>query len=631
MAQPTTAEPPGYLGAGAAGSAGGGGAQPGDVHPGRAQPGDVRPGTVHPGTVHPGTVHPAPEFLPPLPPSRVASWWRPNRESVIVFVLAMVIVAVAQIVNLAGPSSPGLPAVAGTPGTQHVEGGVPVVLGRVIVAVSTLVTAALLWPIARDRGLGRVSAGLVIVVFGLSPLGLELHRDFTLANPAAAVLTGLVALVLWRRAEARTGRLSGGRMRAVTGIVALLLGVIIAMVMLSSVLALVAAGAGLPGGAGAGVLADVPAAEAFGGWLARDPVLLVATAVAAVASLAVARLRMIGAAVLAATLLAGVLMLAAPSFVPASFLTLLLPFAALLVVGVAAAAGRATHPSTPRSTTRSTTPQNAHRVAGIVGVAAVVVAVTMATSLWPRQVQQVVVGAPGPASGSAGQQNLSAPAVTPEAPGQPVSSPPAAEAQSPSASQSAASAAPATPAAPASSGAQSAAAAPSAAPSAPADGTPADFVDALTPVRASAGEQLAENPALTLEPHAEELLADGQVDARILLDLGLLLSDHTVTVADFPADDDGVSDPRSQVLITAVDGVELDADAQARVDGTALLLTFSSLTAPTRVTVADEGILAQFDGAEPAGLLPTPAPAPSASATPDPSSNSAATAAPTAP
>ncbi|GGF19511.1 hypothetical protein [Subtercola lobariae] len=150
------------------------------------------------------------------------------------------------------------------------------------------------------------------------------------------------------------------------------------------------------------------------------------------------------------------------------------------------------------------------------------------------------------------------------------------------------------------------------APPVPSESDPAGVADALTPTRASAGLQLTENSALRLNSGAETQLIDGQVDARLILVLAVLLSDHTLTVADFPQAEESVTGLRNAVVITQLDGSDLVSNAQARVDATSLLLTFTPPVAPTQVTMTDDGILALVDGPEPPGLLATPAAASSA-------------------
>jgi hypothetical protein len=242
----------------------------------------------------------------------------------------------------------------------------------------------------------------------------------------------------------------------------------------------------------------------------------------------------------------------APDFLPQrrrsrwkTWLTEHREFAALFTARVRAAAGRAARGAAP--------PRAARRLTGIAAVMAVVVAITVAALLWPNQLQQLVTQSEGSSTGASPSRAAS-----------PL-------------------------------------------PSAPTGDDPADVTDALTPARASAGVQLSENPALRVGPAAEALLVGGRVDARLILVLGLVLSDHTLTIADFPQGDGSVTDLRNSVLITELDGSDLATSAQARVDATSLLLAFTSIAAPTRVTMTSDGVLALFDGLEPPGLLPTPA------------------------
>jgi hypothetical protein len=56
--------------------------------------------------------------------------------------------------------------------------------GRELALVAHLVTASLLWVLARRLRLARWSAALAVVLFGLSPLAVELHRQVSLDNLA---------------------------------------------------------------------------------------------------------------------------------------------------------------------------------------------------------------------------------------------------------------------------------------------------------------------------------------------------------------------------------------------------------------------------------------------------------------
>lgn len=112
--------------------------------------------------------------------------------------------------------------------------------------------------------------------------------------------------------------------------------------------------------------------------------------------------------------------------------------------------------------------------------------------------------------------------------------------------------------------------------------------------RESAGEQVAQNPRLTLENDSADLLASGSVDRRIAVVLGQLLSEHDLTVAGFPAVDGEDPTIRRQILVTAMDGSAL------RPGGASMSLLGSYLSGLTgtfavdAVTVTSDGVLATF-------------------------------------
>ncbi|MCJ1694207.1 hypothetical protein MT349_00265 [Rathayibacter caricis] len=139
-----------------------------------------------------------------------------------------------------------------------------------------------------------------------------------------------------------------------------------------------------------------------------------------------------------------------------------------------------------------------------------------------------------------------------------------------------------------------------------ADGTDQASADdaVLTAARASAGGQLATNPALTATPAARELLEAGRVDSRLLLLLGQQLAASPLSVADFPTgagEPDGV---RHQMLLSGYNGADVPGDAAATASATAWLDSQTGDFVPTSVESTDAGLLVTLDLDEPSGLLP---------------------------
>ncbi|SMH40363.1 hypothetical protein SAMN06295885_1778 [Rathayibacter oskolensis] len=126
----------------------------------------------------------------------------------------------------------------------------------------------------------------------------------------------------------------------------------------------------------------------------------------------------------------------------------------------------------------------------------------------------------------------------------------------------------------------------------------------LTAARASAGGQLAGNPALTTTPAARALLEAGQVDARLLLLLGQQLAAAPLSVTDFPAGANETEGVRHRLLLSGYNGASVPADAVATTEATAWLGSQTGDFVPTSVESTSAGLLVTFDLDEPSGLLP---------------------------
>jgi len=255
-----------------------------------------------------------------------------------------------------------------------------VAAGREAMLVAALVSAALLWVLARRLGLSRVFAGLAVALFGLSPLAVEYHRIVYLDNVATPWLLGalvlalsprkrLVAVVgsaacfgvavltketyllvlpvlawlLWRHSD-RTTRRYG---LAVAASLFVLIGagyVLFALVkgelVPSRDRVSLAEGVGfqLAGRSGSGSLLDPGSLtrRTLRLWLDLDVVLPALSVLAAAVGVAVRRLRPFAVG----TLLLLALALRPGGYLPVPYVVGLLPLGALLVAGVADAAWR---------------------------------------------------------------------------------------------------------------------------------------------------------------------------------------------------------------------------------------------------------------------------------------------------
>ncbi|WP_208545165.1 hypothetical protein [Rathayibacter sp. VKM Ac-2760] len=126
----------------------------------------------------------------------------------------------------------------------------------------------------------------------------------------------------------------------------------------------------------------------------------------------------------------------------------------------------------------------------------------------------------------------------------------------------------------------------------------------LTAARASAGGQLAANPALTTTDAARTLLESGQVDSRLLLLLGQQLAFTPLSVADFPVGSNEVDGVRHRMILSGYNGAGLPADAAATQNATTWLGSQSGDFVPMSVESIPEGLLVTLDLDEPSGLLP---------------------------
>jgi hypothetical protein len=252
---------------------------------------------------------------------------------------------------------------------------------RGLMLVLTLLDVALLYVIARRLGMRRPFAALAVGLFALSPLAVHYHRMVLLDNLgvtwllaafalalsparrlaafgaaglcfAAAVLTKetlllvLPALVLlvWQRAKGPTRAFSLAMLLAAFGLVA---GFYPLFATLRGELLLGADHTSLADGVrfqltrpGGGGLTDPDSGtrQLLATWLRDDPVLLSAGVLLAPVALAIARLRAVALAVVVPVAVA-----ARPSaYVPAMFVVGLVPFAALIVAGVAEGVRRRT-------------------------------------------------------------------------------------------------------------------------------------------------------------------------------------------------------------------------------------------------------------------------------------------------
>jgi hypothetical protein len=246
--------------------------------------------------------------------------------------------------------------------------------GREAMVVVTTATAGLVFALSRRLGLRRSTAFAAVALFALSPIGLRLHRMVYLDN--VAVLWVVAAFVLVLSPRRRLGAYLGAAVAFAVAVLSKETALLFAPALLVAcvqhtrgltrrfcVTALVAGSALLLAGyplyaalkgellpgpdhvslleavrfqlftrAGSGSVLDPasPAAALVRSWLREDPLTLVGGAVAAVVALGNRRLRGVALALL--TVVASGLR---PGYLPEPHVTLVLPFAAVLLAASA--------------------------------------------------------------------------------------------------------------------------------------------------------------------------------------------------------------------------------------------------------------------------------------------------------
>ncbi|MCS5719907.1 glycosyltransferase family 39 protein [Herbiconiux sp. CPCC 205763] len=404
---------------------------------------------------------------PPAGPPRQrrgpAAWLRRHRVSLAWFLPAFAVGFAAQIVNLAG--SPVRTGSEGTitaqawavgklgelspfgSGYDHPPLGwlqlagyttltsaferhdIAVLAGREFMVMVTLVSAALLWMLARRLRLSRPAATGALLLFTLSPLALQFHRTVTLEGIAmmwllaafvlalsrrrqlaaflgAAVAFGVAVLssqtvlltlpllgwLMWRNAH------PSSRRRTLSLAASVLLAIGVGSVLLAFLNGALTTGGGRAGlidgviihlgwGQTGDSLADPDGlvSTTFGQWWQLDRVGIIAAGVAAAGALFMRRLRPFGITflLLSAFLLVSAFLLRPGGSVPASVVVLLIPFAALLISGVVLSAASSLLPKSS-----DTFPRQA---IGVVMVAAALAAGIVAGPLWTTQLRGLVL------------------------------------------------------------------------------------------------------------------------------------------------------------------------------------------------------------------------------------------------
>ncbi|TDE08872.1 glycosyltransferase family 39 protein [Jiangella asiatica] len=270
----------------------------------------------------------------PPRPHRVRAWFRDHGTDIALLAPLLALAGTVQAVGMdrspafsdvesrlvvaaAGTDRPGWPALGWLPisAWDRLTGAFDrvdhaVLAGREAMVVVTVISAALLWALARRLGLPRVAAVVAVLIYAVSPLAVHIHRLASGDHPA--MMWTLAALVL---ATARRRQVVASALAGVASVFAalaqptfLVLTPFVVWIMWDRThsrmrrRALAATGAVLAMGGYAYILIAVvgrepePGAEDPALWWSLDPVLFVAAAVAALGALAIRELRPVGGA-----------------------------------------------------------------------------------------------------------------------------------------------------------------------------------------------------------------------------------------------------------------------------------------------------------------------------------------------
>ncbi len=292
-----------------------------------------------------------------------------------------------------------------------------VAAGREMMLALTLVSAALLWVLAKRLGMPRWAAAVAVSLFAFSPLAVQFHRTVYLDNVATVWV--LAAFVLVLTPSRKLGAFAGSAVclavavlsKETTLLMAPVLGWLLwhrsrgetrryAVAVSVSLFALVGVfyllfaalkGEVLPGAGRTslmgGVLYQLGGRLGSGSiftpgtlgnrtvniWLQLDVVLPALALLATPLALAVRRLRPFAVAMLIL-----LVMLVRPGYLPVPFVVALIPLGALLVAGVASSAWRSR-------------PQRLARPLAVVGVVAAIAVGAVATPAWGAQLRGLTI------------------------------------------------------------------------------------------------------------------------------------------------------------------------------------------------------------------------------------------------
>ncbi|WP_165068586.1 ArnT family glycosyltransferase [Marisediminicola senii] len=296
-----------------------------------------------------------------------------------------------------------------------------VIAAREAMVIATLVSLTLLWFIARRLGFSRVAASVTALVFALSPLAVQFHRSFYLDNVAMPWLLASILLAMTRKHQlagfaASAAALGVSVLSKETFLLALPLvgwlmwknarietrrytlsvaATILVIIGGGYLLLATVKGELLPGDDRVslfdGVAFQLASRDSSGSifdpeslfsattavWVQLDPVIVVLAPLAAIAGLFIRRLRPF--AIMLAFLIA--FMFRPGGYLPVPYVLMMLPFAALLIVGVTERAVR----------TWRRRRGGVRRAPNVLWLVAIVAAVAVAVPAWGMQLRGLLL------------------------------------------------------------------------------------------------------------------------------------------------------------------------------------------------------------------------------------------------
>lgn len=131
--------------------------------------------------------------------------------------------------------------------------------------------------------------------------------------------------------------------------------------------------------------------------------------------------------------------------------------------------------------------------------------------------------------------------------------------------------------------------------------------DGLYAARSIAGQQILQNPDVGIPAEEQDLLTSGVVDGRIMLTLAQLAGIGRVDIADLTQLEGDPSGVHRQLTISSFAGEDARGTAPGSDAAMGVYESITGVLAPLSVSRSDAGVVVTFSPVEPVALLPRPA------------------------